>query len=146
VAAGVRLWRARSSQSLGDLGPAPEVHATSWELVGEGRIARPWGTELLATAGAGRLRLGYHPDRVTFQPPGPVSPVVVELEPVGAWIAGGGLALRREVAPGWAMGLGVESRVFAMDTARRAGDAIVYARESFGDWSARFELAWSRGR
>jgi hypothetical protein len=145
VAGGVRIWQARSTQAIGDLGPSPAIHATSRELVVEGRLAELLGTEVLVTAGAGRLRLGYHPDRITIQPPGPVSPVVVDLEPVGAWIGGGGLALRRAVAPSWSLGLGVDTRAFALDTAHRAGDAIVYARESFGDWSARVELAWVRG-
>jgi hypothetical protein len=146
LATGLRVWRASSTQSIGDLGPAPSVQATSWELVGEGRLAELWGTRVLVTASAGRLHLGYRPDRITIQPPGPVSPIVVELAPVGTWIGGGGLALRRAVTADLTMGLGVETRVFAIDTAHRAGDAIVYARESFGDWSARFEIAWLRGR
>ena len=140
------MWRTSSSQAIGDLGAAPQVHATSWEWVGEGRLAEVLGTRLLVTGGAGRLRLGYDPDRITIQPPGPVSPIVVDLAPVGAWIGGGGLALRRAVAPDWTVGIGVDARVFAIDTAHRAGDAIVVARESFGDWSARFELAWLVGR
>jgi hypothetical protein len=146
LAAGLRVWRASSSQSIGDLGPAPHVRATSWELIGEGRLAERWGTQVLATAGAGRLRIGYDPDRITLQPPGPVSPIVVAMAPVGAWIWGGGFALRREVTAGWTMGLGVDARVFAIDTAHRAGGAIVVARESFGDWSARFEFARRFGR
>ena len=144
-ATGLRLWRASSTQAIGDLGRAPDVHATSWELVGEGRLAEVLGTQVLATAGAGRLRLGYDPDRITIQPPGPVSPIVVDLAPVETWIGGGGLALRRVVAPAWTVGLGLDARVFTIDTAHRAGDSIVYTRESFGDWSARCELAWRVG-
>lgn len=141
-ATGLRLWRASSTQSIGDLGTAPDVHATSWELVGEGRLAEVLGTQVLVTAGAGRLRLGYDPDRITIQPPGPASPIVVGLKPVETWIGGGGLALRRAVVPDWTVGLGLDARAFTIDTAHRAGDAIVYARESFGDWSARCEVAW----
>jgi hypothetical protein len=145
LATGLRLWRASSTQAIGDLGRAPDVHATSWELVGEGRLAEVLGTQVLATAGAGRLRLGYDPDRITIQPPGAPSPIVVDLVPVATWIGGGGLALRRAVAPAWTVGLGLDARVFTIDTAHRAGDEIVYARESFGDWSARCELAWRVG-
>ena len=140
-AAGLRLWTTRTTQAIGDLGDAPGVRATSIELVGEGRLAQRWGTELLATAGAGRLHLGYHPDQVAIQPPGPVGAIVVALAPVDAWIAGGGLAVRRALLPGWSVALGVEHRSFAIDTAHRVGNAIVLTRESFGDWSARFELA-----
>ncbi len=141
LATGIRVWRASSSQSIGDLGEPPAVHATSWEWIGEGRVAEVLGTEVLVTAGAGRLHLGYDPDRITIQPPGS-SPIDVELAPVGSWSGGGGLALRRHVAGRWTVGLGVDARVWAIDTAHRAGDAIVYARESFGDWNARCELAW----
>lgn len=142
LALGLRAWRTSSTQSIGDLGAAPKVHATSVELVGEGRLAEVLGTQVLATIAGGRLRLGYDPDRVTIQPPAPAGAIEVDLAPVGAWIGGGGLALRRAVAPAWSVGLGVDARVFAIETAHRAGDAIVFARESFGDWSARFELAW----
>ena len=146
LATGLRVWRASTTQSIGDLGPAPAVRATSWELVGEGRIGGWRGTELLMTAGAGRLHLGYHPDRITIQPPGGVGAIVVDLTPVGTWIGGGGLALRRAVARGWTMDLGVDARVFAIDTAHRAGSAITVARETFGDWNARLEFAWTHGR
>ena len=146
LAAGLRVWRASSTQSIGDLGAAPRVHATSWELIAEGRLAEVLGIQVLATAGGGRLHLGYDPDQVTIQSPGPVAPIVVDLEPVGSWIGGGGLALRRGVASSWTLGLGVDARVFTIDTAHRAGGEIVFARESFRDWSARFELAWRVGR
>ena len=142
LALGLRAWRASSTQSIGDLGAAPKVHATSLELVGEGRLAEVLGTQVLATIAGGRLHLGYDPDRVTIQPPAPAGAIEVDLAPVGAWIGGGGLALRHAVAPAWSVGLGVDARVFAIETAHRSGDAIVLARESFGDWSARFELAW----
>jgi hypothetical protein len=139
--AGIRVWRTSSMQSIGDLGESPVVHATSWEVIGEGRVAEVLGTEVLVTAGAGRLHLGYAPDRITILPPGS-GPIEVDLAPVGSWSGAGGLALRREVAARWAVGLGVDARVWAIDTAHRAGSEIVYARESFGDWSARCELAW----
>lgn len=140
LATGIRVWRTSSSQAIGDLGAPPTVHATSWEWIGEGRVAEVLGTEVLLTSGAGRLHLGYDPDRVTIQPAG--SPIEVELAPVGSWSGGLGLALRREVAARWTVGLGVDARGWAIDTAHRAGSSIVYARESFGDWSARCELAW----
>lgn len=146
LACGLRAWRASTTQSIGDLGEAPAVHATSWELVGEGRLAEVMGIRVLATAGAGRLHLGYEPDRITIQPPGAPSPIVVDLAPVGTWIAGGGLMLRRAVVPAWTVGIGFDARVFSIDTAHRAGDEIVVGRETFGDWSARFELARQVGR
>jgi len=145
-ATGLEIWRTVTTQAIGDLGTAPDVHATHWELVGEWRVAEVLGTQVLLTGGAGRLRLGYDPDRITIQPPGPVSPIVVDLAPVSAWSGGGGLALRRAVTRDWTVGLGLDVRAFALDTAHRAGDTIVVARESFGDRSARFELARRIGR
>ena len=142
---GVRAWRTSTTQSIGDLGEPPAVRATSWELIGEGGLAEVMGTRVIATGSAGRLHLGYEPDRITIQPPAS-SPIVVDLEPVGAWIVGGGLTLRRAVVPAWTVGLGAEVRMFSIDTSHRAGNEIVQAREAVGDWSARFELAWRIGR
>jgi hypothetical protein len=39
----------------------------------------------------------------------------------------------------------VERRYFALDTAHRNGATIEYSRQSFGDWSARLELAMVYG-
>ncbi|HKQ59159.1 MAG TPA: hypothetical protein VJY35_14960 [Candidatus Eisenbacteria bacterium] len=138
-AAGVRLWSTRTTQSIGDLGEAPGVRATSLELVGQGRIGAWRGTRLLARAGGGWLHLGYDPDRITIQPSGS-SPIVVDLAPVNTWTGGGGLALERTLLPGWSAALGVERRMFAIDTAHRAGDEVVLERKTFGDWTARVEL------
>jgi len=126
---------------MGDLAPASSVRATSSELVGEYRLGEAWGTELLASAAAGWLHVGYHPDQVTFQPSGGGPPIVVELAPVDEWIAGGGLGLRRSLHGDWSMGVGVEASVFGLESALSDGQAVVVRRESFSNWSARVELA-----
>ena len=46
----------------------------------------------------------------------------------------------------FAIGTEVERRVFGLDTAHRAGATVVMDRESFGEWSARLELARVFGR
>ncbi len=140
-AAGLRLWRTQTTQAMGDLVAAPTVRATSWELVGEGLLAEAWGARLLATAGVGWLHLGYQPDEVTIQPSGAGAPIVVDLAPADEWIAGGGLALRRSLVADWTLGLAIDARVFGLEAAHRVGDTVVVERESFGDWSARVELA-----
>ncbi len=145
LAAGVRVWRAATTQSIGDLGAAPDVHATRWELIGEGRLLEALGTEFRLTAGAGRLRLAWDPDRIVLQPAGGGAPIEVALAPVGTWTGGAGFVLRRPLAADWTVGLGVDARIYAIDTARRSGDTVVLARERFGDWSTRLELAWWRG-
>jgi hypothetical protein len=145
-AAGLELWRVGTTQSIGDLGPAPRVSATSLELVGEARIVERWGVHLVASGHGGRLRIGYDPDRVVIQPPGPVSPIEVALEPVDAWIGGAGVTVRRAVTSEWRVGIGVDARVFAIETAHRSGASVVIGRESFGDWSARCEIARTFGR
>lgn len=144
--AGVELWRASTTQSIGSLGPAPDVHATSAELVGEARVAERWGTGLWIRGHGGLMHLGYHPNQVEIQPPGPVSPVVVDLDPIRSWTGGAGVALRRGLSDRWALGLGLDARWFAIDTAHRAGTEVVYARETFGAWSARCEIARVLGR
>lgn len=146
LAAGLELWRAGTTQAIGDLGPAPEVIATSAELVGEARLVAHRGTGLWLRGHGGLLRLGYHPDQIAIQPPGPVSPIAVALAPVNTWTAGAGVAVRRALSDRWTLGIGVDARRFAIDTAHRAGNEVVYARETFGDWSARCEVARVLGR
>ena len=119
--------------------PAPTVNATSLEAVGEAQVAALGATALLVTASAGRLRLAYAPDRATTTVAG--SPVDIDFAPIDAWIGGGGLALRRPLAAGFGLGVEVDRRAFALDTAHRAGSAVVERRESFGDWSARLTLS-----
>jgi hypothetical protein len=143
LAAGARLWRTRTSQRLDLPGVAvePTVGLTSFELVGMGRLAGLGGGELLLTAGVGRLHLAYDPDQISIPTPGLGPPIVVPFAAVDAWTGGGGLAFRRPLGPRWRLGLGVDREFFKLDTARRSGAAVVYQRESLGDWSARLELA-----
>jgi hypothetical protein len=146
LAAGLELWRAGTTQAIGDLGAAPGVHTTRAELVGEARVVERWGTGLWMRGHGGLLHLGYQPDRITIQPPGPVSPVTVDLAPVNTWTAGAGLAVRHAMSDRWTVGLSVDARRFAIDTAHRVGNEVVYARETFGEWSAGCEVARTFGR
>lgn len=142
---GLRLWTAETTQSLGSTGAAsPNVRWTSAELLGRARIADVLGARVLGTLSAGRLFLGYSPDRVTFDP-GTGSPITVAFEPVHEWIGGAGVAVQRPLAGAYVAGLQLERRFFAMDTAHRNGSTIETRRETFGDWSARVALTWRHG-
>lgn len=142
-ATGVRLWATRTTQRIGVAGePDPTVRATSIEVVGRGRVASIAGLEVSVNASAGRLHLGYDPDRVTIATSGP--PVEVRFDPVDEWIGGGGLGLRRSLGRDWSASLEVDRRVFGLRTAHRNGDEIEVTRETFGDWNARLGLAWLR--
>lgn len=142
-AVGIGTWRTATTQSTGFAGAGnnPTVHATSWELLGEGRLLTVWGLDLLASASAGWLHLGYEPDEMSIDP-GTGTPVVVKFEAVNEWIGGGGLGLRHRLGSNWALGLSAEHRWFGLDTAHRNGSVIVEQRETFGEWSARVEMAW----
>lgn len=143
-ATGLRMWRTGTTQQIDPADPAAaaRVHATSTELVGRGRLASALGCEVMAVASAGLLHLGYSPDRVTVTPTGGGAPITVDLAPVNEWIAGAGLALRRPLHGAWAAGVELDHRFFGLDTAHRNGAAIEYERRTFGEWSARLELAW----
>ncbi len=147
LSAGVRLWRAASTQEL-DLGGVadPRVHATSLELVTRARVWSAWGNDVLATASAGRLHLGWSPDEVVVSPSGSGSDVTAHFAPVHEWTGGAGAAVERALPGQWRAGVQVERRVFGLDTAHRAGATVVMDRESFGEWSARLELARVFGR
>lgn len=148
VAGGARVWRTGTTQVVDPSGPAASttVHVTTWDLVGQGRLATVWGTEVLAMASAGVAALGYDPDRVTVATGGTGGSVTVDLEPITEWNAAAGFALRRPVGHRWSAGLEVDHRVFRMDTAHRSGNQIAIERRGFGDWSARLGLAWLVGR
>jgi hypothetical protein len=143
--AGLRGWSASSVQQVSAAGvsASPQVRWTSLETVGRVRLADALGIAVHATVSAGRVRLAWHPDRVTLDAGG--SPVTVDFRPVDEWIGGGGLALSRPVGSRWRLGMEVERRVFALDTAHRNGSVIEYARQSFGDWSARLGVELIHG-
>jgi hypothetical protein len=143
--AGLRGWSAGCVQNVSVPGNtvSPRVRWTSLEAVGRVRLVSALGVDALATAGGGRMRLSWDPDRLTVDAGG--VPVVVAFHPVDEWIGGGGLALTRPIGSGLRLGMEVERRYFALDTAHRNGATIEYARQSFGDWSARLELAMVYG-
>jgi hypothetical protein len=146
-AGGVRVWTTRTTQEIGIPGaPAgPAVGLTSWEVVGQGRVASVWGNHVALAASVGLLHMAYDPDQLAFDP-GTGTPIVVNFAPVNEWIVGGGLALERSFTPSWGLGLQIDHRVFGLDTAHRNGSEIEYSRETFGDWSARLQLARHWGR
>lgn len=148
VAGGARVWRTGTTQVVDPSGPtvSTTVHVTTWDLVGQGRVATVWGTEVLAMASAGVAALAYDPDRVAVATGGPGGSVTVDLEPITEWNAAAGLALRRPLGHRWSAGLELDHRVFRLDTAHRSGNQIEIERRGFGDWSARLGLAWLVGR
>ena len=135
--AGLDGWTTTATQRL-DATTASTVRSTRIELVTEARLTSLAGVDLFASLGAGRLHLGYDPDRVTIDTGGGAT--TVDLASISTWVGGGGLGLRRALAAGWLAGLAVDHRIYALDTAHREGGSIVERRETFGDWSARFEL------
>lgn len=137
----LRGWTSSAAQHVDPSASVsdPAVRVTTFDLAGEAELARPLGTALLARASAGRTSLAYSPDRVTLDAGG--GPVTVELAPVHAWTWGAGAAVRRAIAPGWAATLAVERQALAFDTAHRSGPSVSYAREDFGNWNGRLELA-----
>ena len=144
-ALGARVLQTQTTQAASVSGTGgPEVRETSGELVGNARLLRPWGVEVLALASTGLVHLGYHPDEMTLDVSG--TPVVVDFKPVNQWIAGAGLTARRAVSGPWQAGAEVEWRRFSMDTAHRNGNSIETRREAFDDWSIRLELARRIGR
>jgi hypothetical protein len=74
-------------------------------------------------------------------PSGGAEPLTVALAPVDTWISGAGLGARRGIGGRWSLGVEVERRFFGLETVHRSGGTVVERRESFGDWSARLELA-----
>lgn len=142
---GLRAWTASSVQTVDVAGTpmAPEVRWTSLALVGRTRLVSMLGCEARAGLSAGRMRLAYRPDAVTIDAGG--TPTTVNFDAVDEWIGGGELGLARALGSHWRVGMDLERRLFALDTAHRNGSVIEYARQSFGDWSARLGVERSLG-
>jgi opacity protein-like surface antigen len=117
----------------------PAVNVTTFDLAGEVEVARPLGFALLARASGGRVALTYSPDRLEIDTGGGTASV--ELAPVHAWSWGGGAAVRHAIAPNWTATLAAERQAFSFDTAHRTGASVTVAREAFGNWNGRLELA-----
>jgi hypothetical protein len=145
---GARVRRESTVQRLGfDGGVVPAaVRVTSLELVARTRVARVAGTELALTATGGRVHVGYHPDHLTVPAAVAGSDLEVALAPLDAWTFGGGAAARHALSGRWSLGIAVERRGYGWEAARRAGDSIAVGHESFGDWNAHLELAWTASR
>jgi hypothetical protein len=139
---GARLWSTQTTQQIDLPGASvePQVRLTRVELVGMGRVATLAGTGLLLSGDLGRLHIGYHPDQVTIPVAGPGVPIVAQFSAIDEWTGGGGVAIQRGLGARWILGLGVEHDFFGLDTAHRSGAAVVYGRESLGDWSAHLEV------
>lgn len=142
IAAGLRVWSTQTTQTIDVSGASqsPVVRSTTVEAVTRARLLSWFDMPVFATASTGWLHMGYHPDQVTI-PAGAGGPVVVDLKPIDEWTGGAGLAVAREVAAKWSLGVGIDYSLFRLDTAHRNGSGIVNSRESFGQWSARFEVA-----
>lgn len=141
----LRAWSATSTQAI-DAGASvasARVRVTTFDLAGEAQVARLAGTALLARAAAGRVALGWSPGAVTLDTG--AGTTTVALAPVHAWSWGGGAALRRPVAARWSVALAAERHAFSLDTAHRAGASVTLAREAFGNWNGRLELARTFG-
>lgn len=137
----LRVWTASSTQQLDASASSAEarVRTTTFDLAGDVRLVGFGGTSLLARASGGRVAIGYDPDHVTIDTGSGVADV--ELSPVHAWSWGAGAAVRQAVTQRWTATLAVERQVFAFDTAHRNGSSVELAREAFGNWNGRLELA-----
>jgi len=142
-AAGVGVWQSSTRQSTGFAGAGtdPVVTSTSWELTGEGRLVTVAGLDLLANVAGGRRHLAYEPDHMAIDP-GTGTPVEVSFDAVNTWTGGGGIGARHRLGANLALGVSFDGRWYALDTAHRNGSVIEEQRETFGEWSARFEMAW----
>jgi hypothetical protein len=143
AALGLRYTRSSTTQDLGAASSvaSARVRSSALELVARGDLVglEGFGGGLYAVASAGRLHLGYDPDRVTMDTGS--GPVDVELAPVGTWTYGGGLGVKRGLAAGWNVALETTHRRFELDTAHRNGGEVTYERRNFGEWSARVALS-----
>lgn len=144
LAAGARLWGSRTTQASGIPGEtqAPSVNLTGIGAVGRVRVLKVNVVELWGTGYAGRLHLGYDPDRLTFDPGGLTEPVTVVYAPISEWEFGYGARLRSEPMKQLALAIEAGHSAFALDTAHRRGDEIIQSREWFHGWTIQLQISW----
>lgn len=141
ASAGLRFERTAAKQALELGAPAPAAAAitgTSLEAVARVRVARLRGASFALAGAAGRTSFVWSPEQVDVNTGSGVT--TVRFAPVSSPSAAAGavcaLALGR-----WQLAVAAERRFVSLDTAHRSGEQIVYAKETFGDWNARLEVA-----
>ncbi|MCB1161211.1 MAG: hypothetical protein R3C71_08065 [Candidatus Krumholzibacteriia bacterium] len=143
---GLRAERHGGSQGTG-LPGAPAALALSLsnvELLASRRLlSLPLaGLECWGQAHAGWLRLAYSPDALTVDVG---EPLQLRFDTVNELCGGGGLLLRRPLAAGLGLGLDLDALVFALDSARRVGDAVLLERQRRTNWRFGLRLDWTPG-
>jgi hypothetical protein len=145
--AGLRLSRAVTSQSIGDLPGEPakaDVRLSQAVAAAELDILRLSGFDLRTLASLGFLHLGYSPDRVAFAAPLEGSDSLsVELDSITEPTAGFGLAVGRALGRHFEVDLRGERSWFRLDTSHRKGEEIVSERRAFGLWTIALSLSRS---
>lgn len=149
-ALGLRALTGSSAQDLGPIGAggtnvAVDARTSRYELVARRHVTSFAGQALSFAASGGRARVAFDPGTVAVDD-GAGGAIPVELAPVTNWTWGVGLALERALAPAWSAGLEADVATSRMDTAHRAGDAIVLESRSFTDVGVRVTLGWNTAR
>ena len=123
--------RSGTEQATGLPGAAPEPSVSLTELsIGGGvRLVDVGPVRLDAGASIGRLHLRWDPERLDLEVDG--TPVNVAFEPIDRWTRAVDLTLAWAPRPSLHLGLRGRALRFDLDTAHRAGDAIVERTESF---------------
>ena len=137
--------RSSTEQSTGLPGPnsSPQVDLTQVALRLRARLVS-WGpVHLLAGAGAGRLHLGWDPERATYVVSGLPDPLTVEYEPIDTWRTELELGARIALPGPVDLGLATTWAHFDLETAHRSGTEIVERDETFSTLDARVFLSWS---
>jgi hypothetical protein len=140
---GLRWLTNGTTQSL-ESDATSVVRLNRLEAIGRTRMASFAGIELEAGMGLGWARVSWDPDQTTVETPG--GPIDVEFAPIDELVFSAGLMAHRELPGLLRVGLELEHHRLALDTAHRDGSGIVEARESFGGYGVRLELARHLGR
>ena len=142
---GLRWITNRTTQSFDAAGgDEAVVRISRLEAIGRTQVGSFAGIQFEAGVGLGWARMSWDPDRASIDTPG--GPLEVAFDPIDELVASGTLVAHRALTGGFSVGLELEHHRFALDTAHRDGSGIVEARESFGGYGARLELARRFGR
>ena len=140
---GLRVLSAQDEQQTENplVSYSARVRTRTWELTAPVRLLDRFGFALSGAGSLGRMRLSYDPSHIEI-PVLDSEPLRVDFDPIETWTYSVGATVARTVSGPIDVGLSARHRWFDLETAHRAGDAIVHRSERFGQWEAQLRAGW----
>jgi hypothetical protein len=146
ILAGFSRTETAQHQDIGVEPARQDVALSNARLMLEARLFETHGVALRGRAGAGRLHIGYEPDRAALTGFNAGTAGEIAFEPIDAWSGELGVAVAVALTRALSLEIAAERRTFRIDTSHRDGESIVRGEESFANGSLTGGLHWELWR